>query len=93
MTQGQKPVCEVCVRIRWFMAIAIPLVLLIGTKSELPLPKIPLHDIAASGILFALVIVFAWRYYEHMRDKKALARLLERKAHHQQETTEDSQTP
>jgi hypothetical protein len=75
------------------MAIAIPLVLLIGTKSELPLPKIPLHDIAASGILFALVIVFAWRYYEHMRDKKALARLLERKEHHQQETTEDSQTP
>ena len=75
------------------MAIAIPLVLLIGTKSELPLPNIPLHDIAASGIVFALVIVFAWRYYEHMRDKKALARLLERKAQYEQETTEDSQTP
>ena len=75
------------------MAIAIPLVLLIGTKSELPLPKIPLHDIAASGILFALVIVFAWRYYEHMRDKKALARLLERKADYEQDINEDSQTP
>ena len=75
------------------MAIAIPLVLLIGTKSELPLPKIPLHDIAASGILFALVIVFAWRYYEHQRDKKLLARLLERKADYEQDTNEDSQTP
>ena len=72
------------------MAIAIPLVLLIGTKSELPLPKIPLHDIAASGILFALVIVFAWRYYEHQRDKRALARLLERKAHYDEDASEDS---
>ena len=75
------------------MTIAIPLVLFIGTKSELPLPNIPLHDIAASGILFALVIVFAWRYYEHQRDKKLLARLLEHKANYEQETTEDSQTP
>ena len=75
------------------MAIAIPLVVLIGTQSESPLPDIPLHDIAASGIVFALVIVFAWRYYEHQRDKKLLARLLEHKAHYEQETTEDSQTP
>ena len=75
------------------MTIAIPLVLFIGTKSELPLPNIPLHDIAASGILFALVIVFAWRYYEYTRDKKALARLLERKADYEQDINEDSQTP
>ena len=75
------------------MTIAIPLVLFIGTKSELPLPNIPLHDVAASGILFALVIVFAWRYYEYTRDKKALARLLERKADYEQDINEDSQTP
>lgn len=93
MTQGQKPVCEVCIRIRWFMAVAIPLVVLIGTQSESPLPDIPLHDIAASGIVFALMIVFAWRYYEHQRDKKLLARLLERKADYEQDTNEDSQTP
>jgi hypothetical protein len=75
------------------MAIAIPLVVLIGTQSELPLPDIPLHDIAARGIIFGLVIIFAWRYYEHQRDKKALARLLERKAAYEQDTNEDSQTP
>ena len=75
------------------MAVAIPLVVLIGTQSESPLPDIPLHDIAASGIVFALVIVFAWRYYEHQRDKKLLARLLERKADYEQDTNEDSQTP
>ena len=74
------------------MAVAIPLVVLIGTQSESPLPDIPLHDIAASGIVFALVIVFAWRYYEHQRDKKLLARLLERKADYEQDTNEDSQT-
>ena len=90
MAQGQKPVCEVCIRIRWFMAIAIPLVLLIGTRSESPLPDIPLHNIAASGILFALVIIFAWRYYEHQRDKKALARLLERKARYDEDAPEDT---
>jgi hypothetical protein len=75
------------------MAIAIPLVVLIGTQSESPLPDIPLHDIAASGIVFGLVIIVAWRYYEHQRDKRALARLLERKAAYEQDTNEDSQTP
>ena len=74
------------------MAIAIPLVVLIGTQSESPLPEIPLHDIAASGIIFALVIIFAWRYYEHQRDKKALARLLKRKAQYKPDDREDSQT-
>ena len=77
-------------RIRWFMAIAIPLVVLIGAKSEIPLPNIPLHDIAANGILFALVIIFAWRYYEYRRDKKALARLLDRKAQYEEDTPEDT---
>ena len=73
------------------MAVAIPLVVLIGTQSELPLPDIPLHDIAASGIVFALVIIFAWRYYEHQRDKKALVRLLERKAQYEEDSPEDAQ--
>ena len=62
------------------MAIAIPLVVLIGTQSDLPMPNIPLHDLAASGIIFGLVVLFAWRFYEYRRDRKALARLLERKA-------------
>jgi uncharacterized membrane protein YccC len=72
------------------MAIAIPLVVLIGAQSEMPLPNIPLHDIAANGILVALVIIFAWRYYEYRRDKKALARLLERKALYDEDAPEDT---
>ncbi len=77
-------------RIRWFMAIAIPLVVLIGAQSDIPLPNIPLHDIAANGILLGLVVVFAWRYYEYRRDKKALARLLDRKAQYEENSPEDT---
>ena len=77
-------------RIRWFMAIAIPLVVLIGAHSDIPLPNIPLHDIAANGILLGLVVVFAWRYYEYRRDKKALARLLDRKAQYEENSPEDT---
>ena len=91
MAQDQKPVCEVCVRIRWFMAFAIPLVVLIGAQSEIPLPNIPLHDIAANGILVALVGIFAWRYYEYRRDKQALKRLLEQKAQYEEDSTKDTQ--
>ena len=90
MAQDQKPVCEVCVRIRWFMAFAIPLVVLIGAQSEIPLPNIPLHDIAANGILVALVGIFAWRYYEYRQDKQALTRLLEQKAQYEEDSTEDT---
>ena len=77
-------------RIRWFMAIAIPLVVLIGAQSDIPLPNIPLHDIAANGILLGLVVIFAWRYYEYRNDKKALARLLDRKAQYEEDSPEDT---
>ena len=72
------------------MAIAIPLVVLIGTQSDLPMPNIPLHDLAASGIIFALVVLFAWRFYEYRRDRKALARLLERKAEFERDPSQES---
>ena len=64
---------------------------LIGAQSDIPLPNIPLHDIAANGILVALVVIFAWRYYEYQREKKALARLLEQKAQYEEDSPEDTQ--
>ena len=72
------------------MAIAIPLVVLIGTQSDLPMPNIPLHNLAASGIIFGLVVLFAWRFYEYRRDRKALARLLERKAEFERDPNQDT---
>ncbi|NCF45727.1 MAG: hypothetical protein GWP70_13055, partial [Proteobacteria bacterium] len=78
MSQPEKPVCEVCVRIRWFLAIAIPLVVLMGTQTETSF-NIPLHEIAAEGIFVALIVILGWRIYEYRQDKKAIARLMARR--------------
>ena len=82
MAQSQKPVCTVCIRIRWFLLFAVPLVLLMGTQTEMQPPEIPLHEIVAQGILLALVVVLGWRIFEYRKDRKAVARLLERKREH-----------
>ena len=79
MTQSQKPVCTVCIRIRWFLLFAVPLVLLMGTQTDMQPPEIPLHEIVAQGILLALVVVLGWRIIEYRNEQKAVARLLEQK--------------
>jgi|GEM_PF-868081 uncharacterized membrane protein YccC len=85
MSQPQKPVCAVCIRIRWFLMMAVPLVLLMGTQTDLEPPEIPLHELVAQGIMIALVIVLSWRIYEYRQEKKAVARLLEKKAQRRSE--------
>ena len=77
MSQPEKPVCKVCMRIRWFMAIAIPLVVLIGANADSPLPYIPLHEIITVVISVGLVLVLSWRIYEYKQDQRAMARLKE----------------
>ena len=79
MTQSQKPVCTVCIRIRWFLLFAVPLVLLMGTQTDMQPPEVPLHEIVAQGILLALVVVLGWRIIEYRNEQKAVARLLEQK--------------
>ena len=65
MAQSQKPVCAVCIRIRWFLLFAVPLVVLMGTQTDMQPPEIPLHEIVAQGILLALVVVLGWRIVEY----------------------------
>ena len=79
MAQSQKPVCTVCIRIRWFLLFAVPLVLLMGTQTDMQPPEIPLHEIVAQGILLALIVVLGWRIVEYRNERKAVARLLEQK--------------
>jgi len=79
MAQSQKPVCTVCIRIRWFLLFAVPLVLLMGTQTDMEPPEIPLHEIVAQGILLALVVVLGWRVVEYRNERKAVTRLLEQK--------------
>ena len=77
MSRPEKPVCEVCIRIRQFLLVAIPLVLLVGTQTDAPIPDVPLHEIAPAVIIGALVVILSWRIVEYRREKKALARLKE----------------
>ena len=86
MSESKKPVFVVCIRIRWFLFMAVPLVLLMGTQTDLEPPEIPLHELVAQGIMFALVIVLSWRIYEYRQEKKAVARLLEAKRQQEQES-------
>ena len=86
MSESKKPVCVVCIRIRWFLFMAVPLVLLMGTQTDLEPPEIPLHELVAQGIMFALVVVLSWRIYEYRQEKKAVARLLEAKRQQEQES-------
>lgn len=86
MSESKKSVCVVCIRIRWFLFMAVPLVLLMGTQTDLEPPEIPLHELVAQGIMFALVIVLSWRIYEYRQEKKAVARLLEAKRQQEQES-------
>ena len=79
MSQSQKPVCAVCVRIRWFIAIAVPLVLLMGIQTDMQPPAVPLHEWVAEGIMIALAVVLAWRIFEYRQEKKAVSRLIERR--------------
>ena len=85
MSESKKPACVVCIRIRWFLFMAVPLVLLMGTQTELQPPEVPLHEIVAQGIMLALVVVLSWRIYEYRQEKKAVERLLEKKAQRQNE--------
>jgi uncharacterized membrane protein YccC len=87
---SKKPVCVVCIRIRWFLFMAVPLLLLMGTQTDLEPPEIPLHELVAQGIMFALIVVLSWRIYEYRQEKKAVARLLEAKAKRQQEQESQS---
>ena len=79
MAQSQKPVCTVCIRIRWFLLFAVPLVLLMGTQTDMQPPEIPLHEIVAQFILLALIVVLGWRIVEYRNERKAVTRLLEQK--------------
>jgi uncharacterized membrane protein YccC len=46
---------------------------------------VPLHEIVAQGIMLALVVVLSWRIYEYRQEKRAVERLLEKKARRQNE--------
>lgn len=66
----KEPVCAICRQIRYFLMVGIPLVVLIGTQTDLEPPAIPLHEVVANFIVVALVIVVFWKIWEARQDKK-----------------------
>ena len=66
----KEPVCAICRQIRYFLMVGIPLVVLIGTQTDLKPPAIPLHEVVANFIVVALVIVVFWKIWEARQDKK-----------------------
>ena len=45
---------------------------LIGTRTDLEPPAIPLHEIVANFVVIALVIVVFWKIWEARQDKKSV---------------------
>ena len=73
-TEEKEPVCAICRQIRYFLMVGIPLVVLIGTRTDLEPPAIPLHEIVANFIVIALVIVVFWKVWEARQDKKSVSK-------------------
>ena len=71
MTPKEKEPCSICVQIRYFVMIAIPLIVLIATQSELELPAFPIENAFANliGVLFVVVIAFRI-YTDYFKNKK-----------------------
>ena len=47
---------------------------LIGTRTDLKPPAIPLHEIVANFVVIALVIVVFWKVWEARQDKKSVSK-------------------
>jgi Na+-driven multidrug efflux pump len=73
-TKKKEPVCAICRQIRYFLMVGIPLLVLIGTRTDLEPPAIPLHEIVANFIVIALVIVVFWKVWEARQDKKSVSK-------------------
>ena len=73
-TEKKEPVCAICRQIRYFLMVGIPLVVLIGTRTDLQPPAIPLHEIVANFVVIALVIVVFWKVWEARQEKKSVSK-------------------
>jgi len=73
-TEKKEPVCAICRQIRYFLMVGIPLLVLIGTRTDLEPPAIPLHEIVANFIVIALLIVVFWKVWEARQDKKSVSK-------------------
>ncbi len=62
--------CKVCKQIRYFLLVAAPILLLIGTRPDVAVPSIPIEFLFTNFILVAFFAVLAFRIYTDYFKKK-----------------------
>jgi hypothetical protein len=62
--------CKVCKQIRYFLLIAAPILVLIGTRPDVAVPSIPIEIIFTNGIVFGFIAVLVYRIYTDYFKKK-----------------------
>ena len=62
--------CKVCKQIRYFLLVAAPILLLIGTRPDVAVPSIPIEFLFTNFILVAFFAVLAFRIYTDYFNKK-----------------------
>ena len=62
--------CKVCKQIRYFMLVAVPLVVLIGSRPDVAVPAIPIEMLYTNVIVIAFICVLAFRIYKDYFKKK-----------------------
>ena len=62
--------CKVCKLIRYFMLVAVPLLVLIGTRADVAVPAIPIEMLFTNFVAVAFISVLAFRVYKDYFSKK-----------------------
>ena len=63
--------CKICKQIRYFLLVAAPLLIIIGTRPDVAVPTIPVETIFTNFIAIAFVAVLAFRIYtDYFKNKK-----------------------
>ena len=62
--------CLVCIYIRWYFMIGVPILVFTWLQPELNLFRgLNLSNIAAVGVTIALIGVIVWKYYNEREDR------------------------
>mgnify|MGYP001402224252 CR=1 FL=1 len=61
---AQQPVCKVCRQIRYFFLVAVPILVLIGTRTDVAVPAIPIEELFTWFIVIAFLLIVAFRVYK-----------------------------
>ena len=67
---NQQPVCKVCKQIRYFLLVAAPLIVIIGTQPDVAVPAFPIEELFTYFIVGGFLSVLAWRIYKDYLSNK-----------------------